>query len=583
MLLRWRRGAGIMTFVKTSERMSAVIPPAIATVLPALVAGVLFAGSLQGGFVYDDRVLVTHQPLIRDLSALGLHDIFTHQDYSRYSPHYLPIRLLSYAVDYRLWGLDPFGFHLTNLLLHVMNTMLVALFTMRVAGTVFKEDGGRVVLAGGAAALLFAAHPLQAETVAWISGRKDLLSTGFALCAALLYLRSFLRPVSKKTDWSKLGSLAFFALSMLSMAASAALPLVFLAFEIFLKPGAGQEKIVRRLERLLPLFAVDAAILCMDMKLSVKSDLLSTWIGGSAFTHYITVAGVPLFYIGKVIWPAPLCVEYSIHAQKVLLSPLVICSILFWAGFAGWLTMRGRKTPGAAVLAAWAVLSLAPVMSLLPTGKLVADRYFYMPAAGMFGLVGYLTACAVFGRGAIVRAATLGMLLLFAGLFAVKTSQRIPDWRSEMALWMAALEVEPENAVVFQNLGYAYYEQRDYKRAEKYFGKAIERDPHYAPAYINLGVLEQQVWGRTDEAIRLFRKALKIDPNNAIARADLALALFDKGAYGAAIKEMALAAESDPGDLSIVRKLEVMRNIFEEQNKSETTTPDTPKRMESAD
>ncbi len=536
---------------------------AAALALPTLAAAIFFAGSLHGGFVYDDRVLVTNQPYIRDLSALGLHEIFTHQDYNRYSPHYLPIRLLSYAVDYRLWGLNPFGFHLTNLLLHILNTILVSLLAMQIAGTAGKGNGALKPLAGGIAGMLFGIHPLQVETVAWVSGRKDLLSTFFVLCAALLYLRSYMRPASKKTDWGMLCSLALFVLGMLSMATAAAFPLVLLAFEIFLAPGAGRGRIRLRIERLAPFFLIDAVIACMDMKLSFKSDLVSTWIGGSAFTHYITVATTPLLYVGKVFRPSQLCVEYSIHAQKVLWNPLVLGAVLFWVLLAVWFISRGRKSPVYATFAAWAVLSLAPVMNLLPTGKLIADRYFYMPSFGLFGLAGYMIARALVGRGAAARTAVLIALCFFIGLFGSATIRRIPDWRSEMTLWKSALKAEPESAVVFQNLGYAYFEEKDYKKAEEYFKKAIEADPGYALAYINLGGLEQQVWRRTGEAIRLFRKALKLDPDNVTARANLALALFDKGDFRDAMEEMIRAAESAPNDYSLLERIVSMQNILE--------------------
>jgi protein O-mannosyl-transferase len=527
--------------------------------LPALVAVIVYSNSLHGGFVYDDRVLVTENSAVRDLSALGLHDIFTHQDYTKYSPHYLPIRVLSYALDYKYWKFNPFGFHLTNLLLQVTNVILVALVVMVIAGSGGAENGRVKWLAGGAAALLFTTHPLMSESVAWISGRKDLLSTGFSLGATLCYLKSFRRPLSKKTDWPIVGGLALFALAMMSKATAWALPAALLAFEIFLAPGEGRGKLRLRIERLVPFILVSILFVFIDMRLSAKSGMIASWFGGSLFTHMLTISTIPLLYIGKLVWPARLCVEYTPLVQKSLFGPLVLASLLFWAGVAVWFGKRGKSAPVIAALGAWFVMNLVPAMNLAPTGKLIADRYVYLPAIGLFGILGYMFARVAVIRGVAARVAACVLLIATAAGLGVRTVSRNSDWRSELTLWQSAEKVEPRNVNVTHGLGYAYYQMKDYGNAERYFRKTIEIDSKYKQAYLNLGFLVFYVNKNADEAISLFKKVLEIDPLDAHARVNLAYAYFGKNDYDMAFKEILRAVDTDPSDLSVVRRLIVMR------------------------
>ncbi|MFA6449057.1 MAG: tetratricopeptide repeat protein [bacterium] len=548
--------------MENNSKLESKTLPVLAVLLPALVAGIVFANSLRGGFVYDDRPLVTQNEAIRDLSALGIYDIFTHADYQSYAPHYLPVRVLSYAIDYMIWGMNPYGFHLTNLVLHILNVMLAALLVAAITGAAGGEEGRFRWLAGGVAAMLFAAHPLMSESVAWIAGRKDLLATCFSICAALCYLKSFRRPLSKKTDWPIAAGLLFFALAMMSKATAAALPAAFLAFEILLKPGEGRGRLRLRIERLAPFFVLTAALVFIDANLSVKNGMIENWFGGSLFTHLITIATIPLLYLGKFIWPARLCVDYATLAQKSLFSPLVLASLLFWFASAFWFVKRGRAAAAPAALAAWAILNLAPAMNFAPTSKLIADRYVYLPAVGLFGLVGYLFARAASARGAAARLAAFALLAAVVAGFGVLTAARNRDWRSELTLWRSADKIEPRNPVVTHGLGYAYFEIKDYGKAERYFRETIKTDPNFKLAYFNLGVLESQIYGRDDEAISLFNKALKIDPRDARTRANLALAYFNKGEYDKAHDEMLRAVDTSPDDFTLVRRMLAIKNSY---------------------
>jgi protein O-mannosyl-transferase len=515
----------------------------------AALAVAVYWNGLHGGFVYSDRLLVVDQPAIRDFSLSGLLNILVYPAYN----HFLPVRFISYAVDYRLWGLNPLGFHAVNLALHILNVFLVAFLVFEVLSTGGERERKFAGIAGGAAAALFAVHPLGAESVTWITGRKDVLSTAFSLGATLCYLKSYRRARSDKTDFTLAAAFCMFALALLTKATVIAMPLVFAAVEIFIPPGEGQGAARARIERLIPFFAVDLILTMYDLKLSVKSDLITEYFGGSVFTHFLTISTIPLLYLQKLFWPAQLCVEYPALPRTSILNPVVALSLLMWAGIALWFVFRGLKRRPVALLAAWTLLNLAPVMNLMPTAKLIADRYTYLPAIGFFGLAGCAFA-RVSERKGFARIAACALLAATVAGLGARTVLRNRDWRSDLSLWQSAVRVEPDLPIALMNLGYACFEAKDYDEAEFYYKKAIEREPKYISAMVNLAFLEYKVRGDAAAALMQLRKAVLLDPMNAKARSSLASILFETGEYQEAVNEMMRAVRSDPSDVSLALK-----------------------------
>lgn len=550
-----------MFFVEADSGKSSVWKFRLFVATALIAAAAVYWNGLSGGFVYDDRFLVVERSNIRDLSPAGIARIFEYLS----DKHYLPVRSLSYAIDYRLWGLNPFRFHAVNLALHLLNVVLAACIIRAVLETGGGRLRGTAWAAAGAAAALFAAHPLNVESVTWITGRKDVLSTAFVLCSTLLYLKSYRRPRKDGTDWTIAAAFALYGLALLTKATVVAFPLALLATEILIPPGEGQGALRARLERLAPFFVMDFVVLVVDVNLSAKTNIIVGPFGGTIYRHFLTISTIPLLYLQKLFWPAKLCIEYMTRPEKSILSPRVIASLLLWAGVLVWFIFRARQRRQVAWLAAWAVLNMAPVMNLLPTTKLIADRYAYLPAIGFFGLAGCVFARAAASPGAARRTAAWALLAAAVAGFGARTVLRNRDWHSDLALWQAAVRVEPEKPIVIHNLGFAYYEAKDYLMAAYYFNKALEREPEYVSALVNLAAMEYEVWGKTDAATAHLRRALELDPGNARARANLAIALFNKREYEAAIREMMRAIESDPVDLSLETKFSSMYHSLEKR------------------
>ncbi|HOX28575.1 MAG TPA: hypothetical protein PLQ76_05405, partial [bacterium] len=421
--------------------------------VPVLLAAACYLNTLQNGFVYDDRFIVVNSPIITDLSLAGVFRIFGY-----ISPnHYLPVRYLSYAVDYSLWGLNPFGFHFTNVVLHCVNALLVTLLTARLAGV--TGGGRRSWIIAGIAGALFAVHPINTETVAWVTGRKDLLATAFTLSAIITYLKSYDEKRRFKTDWYLPASVLLFVSAVLSKASVIAFPLVLVALEIFVRPGAKHRVKHSAALRLAPFFIVDFIITFMDMKLSVDSGLIKAYMGGTPLFHYMTICKIPLLYLGKLLYPVRLSVEYSAVPERSVFSLMFVASLIFWAAVAVWFWAK-RRTGGFAIFfTAWAILNLGPFMNVLPTSKLIADRYAYLPAIGVFALAGWCAARYAAGRGVAAKVVIVLLLVPITVLLGCRTISRNRDWNNEFSLWKASYALEPKNGIVLHNLGFAYYEK----------------------------------------------------------------------------------------------------------------------------
>jgi len=539
-------------------------PLAAAAVAAAAAAGVFF-NSLSGGFVYDDHTLVESQAhRICNFSLTGLLDIISNEKFG----HYLPVRFISYMFDCRLWGMEPHGFHLTNLVLHAANAALVVLLVAavyRMAADGRHSSGRAAWLAGGAAGLLFAIHPVMAEAVANISGRKELLATFFLLCCAHSWLRGMrLRPAGGGGHVA--AALLFFVLASLSKASALAFPLVLIAADSLVPPAGTAGSLRARAERAAPFFIAAGLVLVLDLALSQKHGVINRFFGGSPWTHFLTVLKTPLLYLYNFAWPVRLSPEYSFVVEKVPWSPLALASIALWIVAAlGFLAFR-RSDRARAFLVAWVFLNLLPVMNIIPTAKLIADRYAYLPSIGLFGLIG----CTLAGwtvrlaggkrrAPGVAAAAALWLVFIVACcLLAARGVDRSREWQSDYSLFSSAAGFEPGNPLVLQNLGMACYERGEYARAKKYFNRTLEINPGDTLALLNLGAMQYNVFGDADSAVKNFKKAAELDPGSVQPWTNLAAIYLDRQEYEKALAAAKKALAADPGNPGHVQLIRII-------------------------
>ncbi|MFN8641984.1 MAG: glycosyltransferase family 39 protein [Candidatus Binatia bacterium] len=440
-----------------------------ATLLIATAIALTYHDSFAGGFVSDDTGAILNNPLLRSLDLATVGQIFASFDDS----NYIPLKVLSLAIDQRLWGPAPFGYHLGNLLLHVACALLVWRILLRLQ------------LSAGAALLvtvLWALHPLQVESVAWMSERKNVLSGAFFFAAFLVYLR-----FAASGRWTTyLGVLALFALALLSKMNTVVLPVLCLAYDALVARRLGRRSLLAS----LPLFAAGAAVVWYN--LAGNRIHGARFHGGSAVVTWLSSATVPPRYLANALWPTDLRAFYHVPLHGSPFDPPVALSLLFLVALAGlfaWLApRRGRE----AFWLLWAGVTLAPMLNIVPFPALMQDRYMYLALLGV--LAAPATALDAGVRGQPARRLLAALAALAALALALASERRVPVWRDEISLWRdwglrewylpvdvgpvrvrgsnehlaileAAARERPDDAIVRHNLGAILYERGDLARA----------------------------------------------------------------------------------------------------------------------
>jgi tetratricopeptide (TPR) repeat protein len=525
-----------------------------------------FAGVLGNDFVnYDDHLYVTQNPQVQGgLSWDGVRWAFT----TMHAANWHPLCWLSLQLDAQFYGLRPWGFHLTSLLLHGANAVLLFLTLRRMTGAI-----GRSAFV----AAFFAVHPLHVESVAWVAERKDVLNTFFGLLALLAYAWYVERPRPGRYHLV----VACFALSLLAKPMLVTLPCLLLVLDFWplgrfptgATQGAGATLDAAGQGADLPGGASPRATSWRWLLLE-KAPLLALTVVSSAVTVVAQRAGgavadarLPLLprlvnavlaygaYLRKAVWPSDLAVFYPYYpgrwegwhfaAAVLVLGLLTVLAI----------ALR-RRLPALLVGWLWYLGTLVPVIGLVQVGEqALADRYTYFPLIGIFLAVVWSVPVAlswVFGRpgGPAVSERVLARalaVLAAAGvlLCALSTRAEVHHWRNSRALWTHAVEVIPDNYLALENLGRLLLLEGDVRGAEPLLSEAVRLRPHAASVHYSLGVCLFAA-RRVDEAEEKLLAVLRLDPRHAEAHGDLGLICQQKGRDDDALRHYRAALQSNP-------------------------------------
>lgn len=506
----------------------------------AAIAILTFRETLGHGFVsWDDDVYVYANPAFTPLSLQSIGTLVT----SFYYYAYIPVTLLSHAADVLAWGMNPQRHHLTNVVLHGANAVWILIlgvrllsFTRRAASTVPTRNPGSTILGMGLAAVLFAVHPLRAETVSWISDRKDLLCAFFSLPAAMAYLvYSERRGAGRSRRWLAV-SFLLFVLAVLSKATAVVFPIVLLLLDWLL----GRKDNGRFLEK-APFVIVGAIVGAVTLAWSPHSAPAYaaanlTRVEGLLFPFYCL--SFPLY---KTLAPFHLGPIYPRVGLEWMIAGLAVVAAATTAGTL--LAGKGRRGPLVALLVY--LLFLIPNVTGLASGaQPVADRYSYLSTISLYLLLG-AGIVAAWDRGGRARRATIA---LGAGLLAIVlagvTIPQAARWQSSISLWESVVAKSPakrDYADAYLNLGVAYEEAGRRVEALGVLGKAVALDPENPKILHNLGMISYH-GGRLQEALDYFRRACDVDPRPAMAYFNRALVSEQLGLYDEALASMVRAA-----------------------------------------
>jgi LPXTG-motif cell wall-anchored protein len=516
--------------------------------LPAALAFAVYAGVHDHELLlnWDDRTYVLENPVVMGLGWREVRAAFE----GFYFGNYAPLHLLSYSVDRALWGLEPAGFLLTNVLLHAANGVLLFALLRRL---------GLAPAGAALAACLFVAHPVQVESVAWISERKNVLAMTFSLASlhAFVSFRTGRDPSARR--WAYAASLAALVAALLCKAVAVVVPPVLLLLEAG-PLGRGPLDLRARLRRAaatLPFFA--AALALAAATVASQRDMISE--GRTAFamdapTTALTMVPVLVRYVGMVLWPAGLS---PIYTPAVRESP----DATFWAALggvallaaAGALLLRRRRD--AFTWYAAFFVALLPVMQLVPLPTLMNDRYLYFPMLGAAALAG-LALDAALARGGPLRAAALAAGAAAVVALAAAASARTEAWRDDLSLWRDATEKAPESALAWMGLGTSLADRGRPAEAIAAYHRALAQNPSDARTLNNLGATYNAV-GDPASGRPFLLRAVEVSPRYFEALMNLGLGYRLSGDERAAERAFSAALAARPGDPGALEALAAVR------------------------
>ena len=559
---------------------------AASAALIVLVCGGLYLNTLYNGFVYDDNFQVLSNRYIT--SPAYLPDIFLKSVWSFISKNtpantYRPVMHLIYMAEYHLFGLKPWAWHLVNIILHSLNSLMLYM----VVSTLLRDDDPGGAAPGGAApggaapggaeksraylrilplgaALLFATHAINTEVVAWVAAMPELSFVFFYLAALYLYMKS--RESSRAAPWPLALSSILFFFSLLSKETAITLPAVLVAYDYF-KEGK-TKALVHSLKRYLPFVAAIAVYFILRLYalkgMAPRYDM-HPYLGN--LQHLINVFPLFVGYLKGLLLPTGLSSSHVFNPVYTLLEARSLISILITT-LSAVIIYGLRKRLGVIHIIAICliVLPLLPVLYVPVLSRDVfAERYMYLPSAGYaLLLVSVFKSLTVrsdeIKRGALLLGA--GILLVILGLHSFKTVKRTFDWRDDHALWSSAVERDPENYFAYHKLGRFYFEQNSLDNAMGSFEESIRLNTgRRYPDLLVLGGSRRSLAstyhkrGLPDKAVSAYKEVLDMDPANYEAHYNLALIFQEKG-------ELDRALASYGNARRFVKKTSDLRDIY---------------------
>lgn len=536
-------------------------------IILSILSVIIFCNSLGNAFVYDDSATIVNNTLIK--SWENFYTIFSFNYFILSGElSYRPIVTLSYFIDYSLWGLNPLGFHLTNVLLQVWNTLLFYTLLKRIAAlgdcqnlmndlalnrssfasnTKWDSDAGfpenykqvfKVNIFAFVSALLFATHPILTEAVNSISYREDLFAAFFFLISFILFLKiddKSLYGVKYLLYYA--GSLCSYALALFSKEMAVTLPVLMVLFTIFYSsPGNAFREVIKRVKGIyIGYFIITIFYLMIQFVLfrhtHVKLD--------QTRQSLCVMLKVLALYIKLLFLPLNLNADYVVPPITAGVTSLIvsICIVITVAILIARLC-KSNKQYGFFIL--WFFITLLPVSNIIPIGNIMAERYLYIPIMGFLGAVGTLIQNCNARRSITIL--SFGIVIIIFGCMGI---YRNGIWHDEFTLWHSTSQREPNSARAHHNLGVVHSTKGFYEYAELEYKKTLQINPRDTEAHYNLGNAYERK-GMTDDAIKEYQEAIHGNPFYANAYNNLGSIFKKKLLFDKAVEFYKKAIQCNP-------------------------------------
>ncbi len=510
---------------------------------------------------WDDPTFVLGNRHITAITTKTVWEMFT----TFVMGNYCPLVQLSYAIDYMLaGGLHPAIFHITSLLFHLANTMLVFFLAFRLSGN--------KIIAAAVASLLFGIHPMHLESVAWIAERRDVLYTFFYLLGLMAYITHPIQKVAvirsnnitypfKGAKWA----FAFFLLSLLCKGQAVTFPLAMLAVDWI----EGKKNDKKLLIDKIPFFALAICFGVLTVIAQRTTPTFNPMHIAIWHTPFVATYGLML-YIVKAIIPFKLSGyhPYPFSATKEA-PPIVFISALIIAGLAILVYKKWRNDRLIIGGLFFFLLTIAPVLQLIPVGEtIISERYTYIPYIGLFLIAGNIAGGNIKVTPKIRKYIT-PLFAIWILILCIITRNRTGVWKEPVSFWTDVIDKYPDNKIAYNNRGYLYNDFGQYDKAITDFNKGIALSPDYGrlylnrglsyyrmkqydlafadyctairldttepQSYINRGTMYTDIYNKYDLGIADFHKAIRLEPDNEDIYADMGVAFYKKGVYDSAI------------------------------------------------
>jgi tetratricopeptide (TPR) repeat protein len=509
-------------FLVLEEKKANFFAAGIALVLITFFS---YLPAIKCRYVWDDDTHLTKNIVLQEN---GLYRSW----FTKEQRMYWPVTWTSFWLEHQIWGLNPLGYHVVNILLHTLCVLLIWRLLVRL-----KIPGAWL------AALIFGLNPVNVESVAWITQRKNLLSMLFFLTALLMYVR-FDENGNRKLYWLAVLS---FLLGMLSKGAIVPLPVVILMLVLWLHDRISGRDILRS----LPFFAVSFIMGSVEVWFQsvrvVGEEVVSE---GTLFERIARAGWVVWFYLYKLLLPLNLCFVYprwkidgSNWLSYVPIVSLIIILVLFW---------RYRRSWGRPLFFALAyfVVMVGPAMGFAKFYFLkfsyVADHYQYMATIGPIALVAGAVVVTLKRFGRILKTIGTIVVICVLAVLAILTWKQTHIYKDSKTIWYDTIGKNPNAAMAYNNLGAVLYSEGKTDEAVECYNKAVEIQPDYAKPYYNLaGIFARR--GQIDKSIEYYQKSLAASPNYYQTHNKLGIVLLNKGRTADAIVQFREALRLNPG------------------------------------
>jgi protein O-mannosyl-transferase len=534
----------------------------------ALMTFCVYLASLNNEFVeWDDSTYVFANPFIRSFDLAFLKWAFL----NFYAFNWHPLTWISHAMDYAIWGLNPLGHHLTNNILHAVNTFVVVLLVARLMSIAQNRAQAAllqeraIVITAATTGLLFGLHPLHVESVAWVAERKDLLCGLFYLLSVMAYTsyRSY------STYRTYILSLFFFILALLSKPMAVSLPVVLLVLDWY---PFGQ---IRSFKTFRGSFVEKLPFIALSLGSSILT-VLAQRAGGSIVEIEVIPLSIRMLvavksliaYLWKMILPLQLLPYYPYPNDVSFFSAEYLSAMIVAVVITAACIVVTRKQK--VFLSVWTyyVATLVPVLGFIQVGgQSMADRYSYLPSIGPFLLLGLLTAWlsekVLRLQRLVLRIALFGLGMTILLSLSFLTFKQATIWKNSITLWSFVIEKEPQTVpVAYNNRGFVFYEQGQFYKAIEDYDKAIALNSSNSDVYYNRGNAFDEL-GQFDKAIADYNKAIALNPLDSGAYNNRGLVFEKIGEIDKAIADYgkAVALDSSNSEASKNRRSALEKKI----------------------